>query len=676
MATEVVEPPGTAAKPTAPTTSPYNFAHTLPVVLEMIARHLSGVDILALCQTCSHPLLVRLLKASVTKFEITSVSPRTWNGLQFSFLKHMTRLEICNIASSTLKIWHAGPALFDKFPSSLLVIKLTIPVQFGQWLRSSMSTPPQLELKPAKRPKKVKHLPPQAAPVFRISEQFPGLQELHITGGIHYTHAPMPYILQRRDEPDRYRQEAEGLAKFAFFSSLPSSVTRVSLPALGTWTWRAYYALPQNINWLSMTCHSLEILPTGFDRLPPRLQSLVIETPFCLFHSTLPLFPDLPPDLEHFQWLASGVTMSAANCFAGFSTHSCLRSVVLDITDVTLTEDLFSFWPQTLESLKITLRSIAGQLFGEALFASLPRKLLSFEVDASNPRLLRTDLFLPTTGCDELPKTLTHLKLGDNVVLDDNDVACLPRNLTSLHLDLHLNTCQDHICNHDCQNRCHERMFANPRLGKLSSMCSDSLPPNLTYLKLSRSNFLDSFYATLPETLKTLEIETAMILTAEVFAMLPTGLTALKILKGPEIHVCAYEQLPRGLLTLHVTSGVTHLREDFWSSLPGSLTRLCLLDNTCFKDRHAVLLPRTLKELRLPKAGDHLTSKCGAGLPPEMTILDVKHIALANPRPSNVELVASFPRHVPVYDLKWVNHRGKPTKLSPVTSSPTKASVH
>lgn len=193
-----------------------------------------------------------------------------------------------------------------------------------------------------------------------------------------------------------------------------------------------------------------------------------------------------------------------------------------------------------------------------------------------------------------LPASLKHFTLTGLVVLTDDYIAHLPRNLVSLKIPAQA----------------------------LSDACIPHLPRTLTDLRLNNSNNLtDMSIAHLPRGLIYLKLGYCVHLTDDALLALPQTLTHLCLSGGHLSDDCTL-QLPRGLRHLEIRRTAA-LTDACIPGLPPVLEYLHLDNRRAFTVNAIAHLPRQLTHLTMA-INTKLTDDCIRGLPATLKHLNLE----------------------------------------------------
>lgn len=614
-----------------------NFAYATVTIVEMVTRYLSGFDIMAMWCTCSKAMQLRLGRGGAREFIISYTAPKQWSACFFRVIQHMPLLTTIIIQQSRLPIWRIGPKIFWFFPKTVKRVNFCLPLDLGSWLLlDDIRGIESLALQES-----VRNESKTSASYYRMAELLPFLEELSVMGGSKYSRASSSSL--EFDIKERVS------AKLAFASSLPSTMKYVSLPDLGDATWHMIKAMPEALERIDISCTDTSIPDTAFSLFPPHLHYLDVEFTDCSFELSEAYFDALSHAITKFHLTITSLHRN--EMFLGLSNHP-MTHLKLQLSGACdgrpiLLENL----PSSLESLELIVSSQLSD-YGDSL-AFLPRSLTRCSIQSFTMMPQHT---WPREGYDHFPANLTHLELFSGVILGDADILRFPRSITHLHLGFSPVSFWDHTCEGgNCHRACSSRHSRDVRL--LTDECAGYLPPNLTYLRITKNQFKDDFYSNLPSTLKTLETVAygKTDITQSCFDLLPSGLTCLSI-EDLELPSRALQQLPSGLTSLSVEDGKS-LSPSVLAHLPRDLLYLTIGRSKILNDGNAAALPRRLLEIRMPD-NDQLTSNAGVHLPVHLSVLEIKRIAVPNPRPPKADILSTFPQFLQIYDLPWTNERG------------------
>jgi hypothetical protein len=687
----------------------FNFTHISPAILELITEYLSGFDVMALCFTCSKALWSRMRAGGARKFIILPTTEQSWSGPYFGLLQHLPRLTTIVIHQNRLPVWQAGYKLFECFPSTVRSISLNLPMPMGEWLLIDSSSTIKLDQipiatssehstvdssntfcspdRPASKPsrtvpkrknknamKKAKELMPVvkekkmtrsvdpsanshsnerpvSMPQFTMATIFPQLESLIISGGVRYlgvSHVDRPSI--------QYPPETLAFAKALFIQSLPPSLCHISLPDVGSYTWKLLESLPRSLITLDLTCMRTNIPAGAFKNLPPELTDLTLDTSLCHFPSGFPLFQGLPTSIERLSWSHEIMSESsnAETDLIGFVGHP-MTNLTLRMTRNLLQKlgsNLLKQLPRRLTNLKIV--SSYGHISSDSSWSDLPQSLTSF-----------TYLGVPEPFISKvvgMPSQLTYLNLKSIVMIDDDDIASLPRSIETLMLETHKLAFNEHTCRDSwCSRQCEEALQStqsHARIRRLSDACALSLPPFLTFLQLENTYFGEQFLSNLPSTITHLEFASLTKLGEKSLAFLPPGLTHLSLERSPHLNVDALKHLPSKITFLKVWDGMS-INDKILSFLPRGLKHLRLEHCKSITDEGIRHLPRELITLTMPQTD--LTAKCAKHLPRNLNELVLERITLNGTIKSHI--MRDMPHAIQIFDLPWTNIKGKPVDL-------------
>lgn len=663
MATEIASPQGlemlpniAPARQTSAEALPV-ITQLVPVIWELISRYITGADVISVCSTLSKPMWLRFRLGISGDFIIRPTEPIPPSPAMFSFLQYLPRLTSITLYNNNLRLWRSGPRVFDLFPSTIRSISLNIPFRFGTWLVIPRDRPLMDRKEPAvhshkSRRAKVRHILLEIAPTFDLGQKFPVLESLTIRA------ANNDSQLHYRLEDLRIYDSAIQKAKKNFLSGLPSSLQRIALPALHEYSEVYMSVLPDGLLDIEFFADGQSNDPKF--KLPSKLRRLAIEVHMgsgsADFSSKV--LANLPRTVEMLEWFQKSTELDSSK-FRHLASHP-LHTLIFHhgtFTDPTLS--LFALMPRALTALEIN-----GPEPSVGSFSELPRSLISFVWTVTPVYPQYNDRLLRYYDFENLPRDLEVLELRDMFVVTDLDYKLLPRNLTRLVLSISPCFWPGHECfTMECRNICRKLPFCReaPRNGVPSELIGLDLPPKLLSLRLINTYFGRTFFQSLPFTLETLDFDSQAPLDETTLSLLPSNLKVLNIERAPLLSPTAFNFLPTSELTeLKVWNG--NLHGESFALLPRGLTRLHVDAQRFYSDSHIKDLPRGLLHFIVPLS-DKLTSKCAADLPRSLLTFRISKIILDDSRPSKMDLVLAFPSAVPVFDLNFVNHKGRRVHL-------------
>lgn len=738
--------------------SKYTLTGFFPVMYELLSQYMTGYELLALELTCSKGILTRLRRAQIRRFWIGPIEAPNWPLSGFAALSHYRSLTSFTIHNSILPVMKKGPVLLEKLPPTIRHLSLRIPYRLGTWL---LVIPPSRMATPTKQKRKSKraavevdldqiglhlHSEPQD---FNLASLFPNLATIEISGGISYGVGAWTTTVT---------PETSNITIANFVRSLPRTfMQRVSLPTLGENTWQVLVpsltvlsqsfgstnrklssldaskalnqakTLPDTLQDLDIIAHECTIPWDALYELPSELSRLHVDISLSsfpdiysseagLFFSRLPknltdLSLDITPRASTFN---SEIFLS----FNRFPSPALTRLTLQLKTAGTLQPWLLEAMPRTLTELTLTTYHV--MINEHTSLAALPPNLKFFLFKAISahhaPRI-------PYAGYLKIPSSIESLELGNTFAFTDVVFSALPRELTSLTLNLSCIAFENHVCTNACFMRCRtelERMkefsyyLASPTLpptptpvtppwdvmqaaiyGDLSTLpeeylangsemkcltdegASFGLPPLLSSLTLHASSFGPSFFQALDTAvpqLGHLSFATDQILPRDSLASLP-ALTSLHISTSPYLCPQALNCLPPSLTYLHVddarlqraTSAPTYKRDsskpNYSISQDDSERPFDWLPS--IKDEVIALLPRSLVTLHLT-GGASLTDACAKSLPRTLTSL-----TLTASSTLTADALSSLPRPLHVFKVsKIIMPHPRPSRASMLASIP------
>lgn len=688
--------------------SRYALNHLLPVIYELISQYLSGYDLMALQLTCSRGVVMRVRTASIKTFSITPSDHVSWSGAGFGSLKYFSRLTNIKLTDSNLSVLKEGPSLLNYFPPSIRSITLSLPFKLGFWLLIDPSHADRqfrkehaMKTMKNKKPISPVHLIKQyeKAPELALSEIFPHLEQVKISGGIMHS-----LNVSRKEK----NEEAAILPFIASLSRCPN-LKQLSLP---TWPCKSTNrrdqgattteedmqsslstvpALFSRLQGLELSWHSAVMAEDALHHLPLGLQSLLVDASNCAFPTSstdtcLQFFSKLPSSLEVFHLVfhqgtsyldtaSQGDDSNTDYLWSGFQLspagQGSLHTMIIELTSFTIRdENFFKILPSGLTRLEITLTLCGSSRVPDV--SGLPPRLRHLRI-LQGPTLRSHALSFRSAvyGYDHLPVDIQILHLGSCTIMDDATIEKLPRNVSEL-------TIQFSRLSFYPMNREEEEtmkagahpVFPQIWLHSLSDACSSLLPPNVASLSLTDTYFGNQFLWQLPQNLTKLEFQTNFPkLDLECFNCLPSSLTQLRILKSPGIYPAALNYLSSGLKDLYyeendsVWGGPPPLADKDLATLPASLTALHLVGGKEITDGCVRSLPRSLVRLTITLA--HLLSaSCLSLLPRSLMQLKVDRMVMPHPRPTRSQILAQIPHCLLVAELPWATIKNRRVDFS------------
>lgn len=643
----------------------YALDKLVPVVWQLIARHLNGYDIMALLMTCSRGIVGRWRHSKISDFEILPTGNPRWTGAAFGSLQHLYRLQSIKLLASNLKVLEQGPQLLLYLPSQLLKLSLGIPCDLEDWLL----IPPRLPLgdlisydgRDFGRDEtrlamfKTAFASPTTPMLVDLNALFPDLEELELQAALVYrprVSSQKTSVMKKQSEAPKNSHQAQTAALVHFYGHLPSTALK-TLRMTHTWvtaedrevfikrgasaatskpsrssTFDTFSNLPQCLQTLETklvykerTSEPLELPTNVFDGLPRSLTSLSIDI---VSDTTAPttdqhkLFAPLG-EMKSLTWL------SLSLCDEFRLTQDLLSS--LSHASSLSTLDTVTSSPRGLTFLRLELPS--GSELPVGFIASLPRTLEQFELKLSSvtfprgrnaksigselPSSLKSFKMLHSTpfgdplgpifGIQDIPSGLVELDWSERCKISDEQVKALPSSLETLRLDFSYLTFKCHPTNCKCSH------YMDP----FEEDYNPYLPPRVATpdeLVLERSLSDDAAF-NLPRQLSTLVLRHTSFGSC-FFTNLPPSLTHLEIdtdrpLEGDIFFSCALQYLfiDASSLSLHSLS-----------SLPNTLRTLHLIEPISSPSFDKAKSTFPLRDLTL--ASDFI-----ALLPPSITDLQI-----------------------------------------------------
>lgn len=158
---------------------------------------------------------------------------------------------------------------------------------------------------------------------------------------------------------------------------------------------------------------------------------------------------------------------------------------------------------------------------------------------------------------------------------------------------------------------------------QLRDQSTADLPSDLACLHLDDAcpDLTAHFYATLPQTLVTLELPAATNIPPPIISNFPASLTRLRI-SCQSFKSSLLKGLPGTMAHLHLT-GASGAFTDFSSEGPGQLLTLLIDDPASITNNFIARLPRTLKVLRLGNCSEVKLEPLEKDLPPSLVYLSL-----------------------------------------------------
>jgi hypothetical protein len=634
--------------------SELNIAYASVAIVEMIVRYLSGFDVMALWCTCSKAMQLRLARGAAREFVIPYTATRRWPANFFSVLRTLPMLHTVIIKQSSLTVWQKGPVLFEAFPATLRHVTFCLPMQLGVWLL--LNTVPSTAQKPRFQARTMQNTKGPKNQTFRVdipdfhmSERFPELESLNISGGSSYVASNSYHTIARAKEI--FSQETTEKAKLAFARSLPATMKSLSLPELGDATWAMIKAMPESLNHIDIVCTTTKLPAFAFASFPHQLQSADLSLIDCEWEYGVHYLKDIPKSLQKLSVLVSN--RSSADFLAGLSEHPMLHLSLSLLSLSHETSNALLELPKNLEYLELTFRQV------------ILEKLLSYDIypRALHTLIIHTLTFLPVdfrswdpaVGFQALPKTLTKLEISSGVPMTDADIAFLPKSLTHLRLNIWRESFANWVA--------HKAPDTEFLCGLLTDACASFLPSELVYLKLDETYFGPEFLQNLPLNLKNFDFSAKRFggpMPEGALDMLPQSLTSIAL--DVDLLSRSFGGLPSTVTRLTYRCGYGWHSKHF-ELLPKSLRYLEILRMQDIEDQYVAHLPRQLLELNLPDAVLRSTNAL-KDLPRSLQVLVLSKIIVPHPRPAKADILAQLPQHLQAYELPWEQKNGKKVDLS------------
>jgi hypothetical protein len=363
-----------------------------------------------------------------------------------------------------------------------------------------------------------------------------------------------------------------------FISNLPPSLQSLSILSLGgTFSGKLISALPSGLLQLSAKYYAVDAFsisdwPRGLTRLeledvPTQLWSELPRTLKILGLRKINLNEDEPNRVLPTQMLPPG-----------------LQSLLLDINDyaISVIDKTDWYFPQ------LTDLNIYGSHATKEAIEQLPPTLIKLVVGSLGPQSFSV-----------LPRQLHSLLVsGMTIPIDSNDLAGLPRNLTSLEFYWSNRLIE---LSPETKTWTDRELDTTDRRAIASGTWTGTnlLPPYLTHLTIDGYDMLSNeFMLSLPRHITLLRASDATQLTDEGMTNLPPSLTVLE-LSSPKVTSSSFQHLPKTLTILR-------------------------MESTQIFDKDISKLPQSIVELSL-RAAEHLTNECASRLPRKLVYLDVRN---------------------------------------------------
>ena len=591
----------------------FSIADVLPIVYELVAKYISGFDLLALELTCSKAVMARMRRARIRSFWIGPCLTPTWQVSGFSALSQFRHLSSITLHNSTLQIMKRGPEIFNHFPSTLRSISLRIPVKFGQWIlikypeayrdkrREKACRTRKEVMVNLDRATLVLHSTPQH---YRLAEQFPHLESLVIFGGVHHH--------RRALHVDRVVKETSIMR---FLSSLPKNCLRkLNISGIPVKTWVEVFQAEKMAIKAEEEMMAMKLLPSlasGLDHEVPSRSSLSLNDVSAIVPTrVIPRgkkgkrtkqllsanFAHLmtPSPLPSTATSSPSTATSSVESSSSHSSSSILSILPSSSSSSSPSSSFPSSFYQYLPLRELVLSSSEEEIFHDALHY-LPSQLSHLELDFAHCSMpSHANNFDYYDFFDHLPQSLTSMKwtMASTTVDPSNWIAnsnfCTHPNLTKLSIEFTCVSLTEHflrklpvglleldICNFGGSNRGIASSIASLPPSLRTFNCNISWPQNLPY---APQHGLDE----LPSSLTALTLGARFPFYNNLFfALLPRSLSSLRLHISPicfPFHEChsfcarSCELLHSHLAALgtpHHTSLTTDQKERLQSSIHG-----------------------------------------------------------------------------------------------------------
>ena len=468
----------------------YALNTLLPVIWQLIARHLGGYDIMALLMTCSRGVVGRWRQITIRDFEIVPSSSPRWSGSSIGSLQYLRGLQSITLQDNGMKAWNQGPAMLIYFPPQLRKLELFLPMRLDAWLTILPVKDSKNEVLSSESvSSRLQHIGVESKKFTQVDlgSLFPVLHSLEIGQTPFDFYRPKPATKGKsKGVSPEIQAERAGIAAITYlYQHLPSTLKKLLVPSLlirpQDWENAIKHSKVQTPSSSSPSSSSSSISPNNsylhssilgvLDSLPSSLETLHLDLYFMSsingpHVAAMPghLLSKLPKSLtclscifSRMSWpgdasaflepLSSMTSLNSleintdcspaldARLFSSFPAHHGLASlkIWLGASKPIISDDFFSSLPQSLESLELLLRD-----------PQFPRTPLSKSIGSQMPKSLKSLVIRlsrsfgapipPIGGIQDLPSGLTELDWRERCIISDDQVAALPKTLESLRL--------------------------------------------------------------------------------------------------------------------------------------------------------------------------------------------------------------------------------------------------
>ena len=369
-----------------------------------------------------------------------------------------------------------------------------------------------------------------------------------------------------------------------FVQSLPASLTSLSI-GRNNLTEADIAALPESLDRLQIGYNN--ILSSSFLKLlPRRLRHLVFD----LIDVSPSGFEQLPPTLQSVRWRGD-ILSPPSDLDHPVRLPETIES--LEIHEFNADDWVL---PPNLRTLEVSGRRMR-------IVKPLPRTLKSFSLGNT----------LDDIMIQQLPVNLTELRTSMMAVGAATLERFLPTSLTTLEIlsfVVPFNVEHMHTVHAKCPNLTVLKLPFSEQLSTEESM--ERLPSRLQTLEVQNSFLNINNVDLLPPSLTLMIVNIQSNLNGAVAMSLPRTLTWLQVFQT-SLGDSDIAFLPRNLKCL-VFSSTSTLSDASVPGLPPRLTRLDILSRTNFNDQVIAQLPRSLVEIRCP-VSNAVTPRCIPDLP-------------------------------------------------------------